>query len=307
VDRAAVLERELSELRTEQARMRDELQVGQRLEAVGQLAAGVAHEINTPTQYVMDNTRFFGEAFQDLAEVLRAYEALRQAVLGGSDPQDALGAVERARRSADVDFLLEDVPSALDQSMEGLRQVANIVRAMKDFSHPGEQAQVPTDLGPLLETVVILSRSEHKYWADLTVEVGEGVTAVPVRESALKQVVLNLIVNACHAVRDKVAPDGRGRIVVRAFATDGGHARIEVQDSGTGIPVAVRDRVFDLFFTTKEVGTGTGQGLALAHRVVSEEHGGRIGFDSEEGVGTTFWLELPLVGCVGSDALAKCP
>ncbi len=295
MNRTAALERELTEMRSQQARMRDELQVAQRLEAVGQLAAGVAHEINTPTQYVMDNTRFFGEAFRDLAGVVAAYEALRQAVLAGGDPKEALSAVATARRTADVDFLLEDVPTALEQSMDGLRQVASIVRAMKDFSHPGDETFAPTDLGPLVETAVILSRNEHKYWADLSVDIASGVTAVPVREGPLKQVVLNLIVNAAHAVRAKVGDGGRGRIDVRAFPTDKGMARIEVQDSGTGIPEAVRDKVFDLFFTTKEVGVGTGQGLALAHRVVREEHGGRLGFDTDEAVGTTFWMELPLV------------
>ncbi len=294
MDRTAVLERELSELRTQQARMRDELQVAQRLEAVGQLAAGVAHEINTPTQYVMDNTLFFGEAFADLAEVLKAYEALRQAVIAGQDAQGALDVVASKRRSADVDFLLEDVPTALEQSMEGLRQVASIVRAMKDFSHPGDETFAPTDLGHVVETAVILSRNEHKYCADVTVQVGEGVREVPIREGTVKQVVLNLIVNAAHAVKAKLGDSGgRGRIEVRAFAVEG-MARVEVQDSGTGIAEEFRDKVFDLFFTTKEVGTGTGQGLALAHRVVREEHGGRIGFDTEVGEGTTFWMELPL-------------
>jgi signal transduction histidine kinase len=294
MDRTAVLEQELTELRSEQARMRDELQVAQRLEAVGQLAAGVAHEINTPTQYVMDNTRFFGEAFHDLVGVVQAYEDLRQAVLAGGDAEAALMAVSSARRAADIDFLLEDVPTALEQSMEGLRQVASIVRAMKDFSHPGDATFAPTDLGPVVETAVTLSRNEHKYWADVEVQVAPGLEAVPVREGPLKQVVLNLIVNAAHAVRAHVGDGGRGRIDVRAFATEDGVARIEVQDSGTGIPEAVRDKVFDLFFTTKEVGRGTGQGLALAHRVVREEHGGRLGFETEEGVGTLFWLELPL-------------
>jgi len=190
--------------------------------------------------------------------------------------------------------LLDDVPKALSQSMEGLRQVATIVRAMKDFSHPGSEEFAPTDLGQLVATSVTISRNEHKYVADVEVEVGPGVDAVPCREGPLKQVVLNLLVNAAHAVKDKVADrGGRGRLAVRVHRV-GQAVRVEVADDGTGIPEEARDKVFDLFFTTKEVGKGTGQGLALAHRVVVDDHHGRIGFDTEIGVGTTFWFELPM-------------
>ena len=155
MDRVVGLERELDALRQQEARRREEWQVSQRLEAVGQLAAGVAHEINTPTQYVMDNTRFFGEAFQDLLGVLSAYDALLEAVREGGETEAAVEAVAKARKQADLAFLLEEVPQALEQSMEGLRQVASIVRAMKDFSHMGEKTFTPTDLGPLVETCLL--------------------------------------------------------------------------------------------------------------------------------------------------------
>ena len=292
--RLEAAERRLSEVQREAERMAAELQLSQRLEAVGQLAAGVAHEINTPTQYVMDNTRFLAEAFADLAAVLAAADALADAVRAGGPASGPLTGFDAARRSADVDYLLGEIPSAIGQSLDGLRQVATIVRAMKDFSHPGGGELAPTDLRPLLETSVVISRNETKYVADVHTQVDDGLDAVPCLEGPLKQVVLNLLVNAAHAIRDRTATDGgRGRIDVRARRV-GDVARIEVADTGTGIPESARDKVFDLFFTTKEVGRGTGQGLALAHRVVVDEHGGRIGFDTALGVGTTFWIELPL-------------
>jgi len=291
------LRQQLAVERAERQRMAAELQLAQRLEAVGQLAAGVAHEINTPTQYCMDNARFFEEAFADLVRVIRAYEGLATAVTerDANGVRAALRAVSAVRTEADLDFLLDDVPQALEQSLDGLRQVARIVRAMKDFSHPGHGASAPADLASLIETAVVISRNEHKYVADVQLELGDGIDAVPCDEGSIKQVILNLLVNAAHAVRQRAEEGGpsRGRITVRARRA-GDMARVEVADTGTGIPEAVRDKVFDLFFTTKEVGTGTGQGLALAHKVVREQHGGRLGFTTEVGEGTTFWLELPL-------------
>lgn len=290
--RLARAEQHLAVERADRERMLAELQLAQRLEAVGQLAAGVAHEINTPTQYCMDNARFLQEAFSEMTTVLAAYEALATVVRDGGDLAPALEAVQRARDAADLAYLLEDVPSAIDQSIDGLRQTAGIVRALKDFSHPGSDDAVPVDLAPLIETSVVLSRGEHKHVADVVVELDPELPQVPCQEGKVKQVLLNLLVNAAHAVAARGA--ARGRITVRAMGGEG-CVRVEVQDTGTGIPQAARDRVFDLFFTTKEVGVGTGQGLALAHRVVCEEHSGRLGFDTEEGVGTTFWFELPRV------------
>jgi len=291
--RVEVAERRLAEEQAERARILAELQLSQRLEAVGQLAAGVAHEINTPTQYCMDNTRFFEESFGDLVSVLQAYEALAAAVAARDDVAGPLAMVAEARESADLEFLLGDIPSAISQSLEGLRQVAAIVRALKDFSHPGSGDFAPADLAALVETSVVLSRGEHKYVADVVVDVPPDLPVVPCREGHVKQVLLNLLVNASHAIAER-GDGARGRIEVRATATDE-VVRVEISDTGMGIPEADRAKVFDLFFTTKEVGRGTGQGLALAHRVIREEHGGRLGFSSTVGVGTTFWLELPRV------------
>ena len=289
------LRAQLASEREARRRMAAELQLAQRLEAVGQLAAGVAHEINTPTQYCMDNARFLQEAFADIVTVLEAYDALASVVRGGHPAADALAAVDAAREAADMAFLLEDVPEALAQSLEGLRQVARIVRAMKDFSHPGGGDKAPADLAALIETALVISHNEYKYVAEVETVFGDGVDAVPCDEGSIKQVVLNLVVNAAHAVQKRAKEGGprRGRITVRAHVTQG-MARVEVQDTGVGIPEAARDKVFDLFFTTKEVGSGTGQGLALAHKVVREQHEGRLGFETEVGVGTTFWFELPL-------------
>jgi signal transduction histidine kinase len=288
----AALTTQLRAERRERRRTEEELRLAQRLEAVGQLASGVAHEINTPTQYCMDNTRFFEEAFGDLVKVLRSYEALAAAVAARDDVAAPLAEVAKTRDAVDVDFLLDDLPEAIEQSLTGLRQVATIVRALKDFSHPGSGSMAPVRLADLVRTTVLLSRGEHKYVADVVVSVPDDLPEVPCREGSIKQVLLNLIVNAAHAVSSRPDLD-RGTIEVWAEASEE-QVRVEVRDDGCGIPKRARDRVFDLFFTTKEVGEGTGQGLALAHRVIREEHGGRLGFDTEEGVGTTFWFELPL-------------
>mgnify|MGYP000648374701 CR=1 FL=1 len=249
----------------------------------------------THTIILVEHDMNFVRKIADIVTVLEAYDALASVVRGGHPAADALAAVDAAREAADMAFLLEDVPEALAQSLEGLRQVARIVRAMKDFSHPGGGDKAPADLAALIETALVISHNEYKYVAEVETVFGDGVDAVPCDEGSIKQVVLNLVVNAAHAVQKRAKEGGprRGRITVRAHVTQG-MARVEVQDTGVGIPEAARDKVFDLFFTTKEVGSGTGQGLALAHKVVREQHEGRLGFETEVGVGTTFWFELPL-------------
>jgi two-component system NtrC family sensor kinase len=253
-----------------------------RLEAIGQLAAGIAHEINTPVQYVSDNTRFITDAFADILPALRRLAELQ------------LPGVTEALAGVDVDFIAEEVPGALEQSQDGLERVTRIVRAMKDFSHPGE-GLAPTDINRAIDTTVQVARSEWKYVAELDLELDDAVGIVPCYEGELKQVVLNMIVNAAQALGEQQARGGRdglGRIRIRTCRA-GDSVRIEISDNGPGMPPDVRQRVFEPFFTTKPVGVGTGQGLSLAHSVIVQKHGGTIDVISEPGAGTTFVVILP--------------
>ena len=198
----------------------------------------------------------------------------------------------------DLEFLLEEVPSALEQSMEGLDRIATIVRAMKEFSHPGSVERTSTDLNRAIESTITVARNEWKYAAVVHTDFDPELPQVPVVPGDFNQVVLNLVVNAAHAVAARYGEQGElGRIEV-STARDGDHVVVRVTDDGTGIEPELQARIFEPFFTTKEVGRGTGQGLALAHTVIADRHGGTLTVDSEPGVGSTFTVRLPLVVAV---------
>jgi signal transduction histidine kinase len=175
--------------------------------------------------------------------------------------------------------------------------VAEIVRAIKEFSHPGPLEKTPLNINRAIESTVLVSRNEWKYVADLHTELTEGLPPVVCVAGEFNQVILNLIVNAAHAIADVVAakPGEKGEIVVSTHR-DGEWAEIRVRDTGTGIPKDAHPSIFNPFFTTKVVGKGTGQGLAIAHSVIVQKHGGTISFDTETGVGTTFKIRLPIAG-----------
>jgi PAS domain S-box-containing protein len=280
---------------TEPKRLETQLRHAQKLESIGQLAAGVAHEINTPIQYVTDNNRFLQDSFVELEHLLRKYDQ----VLAGAESSastDALAEqVVAARRTADLDYLIGEIPKAIEQSLEGLNRVATIVRAMKEFSHPGANERTPTDLNRCIESTLVVAGHEWKYAADIQTDLDPQLPLVPCYPNDINQVILNLVVNAAHAIADapQSAPAGKGTITVATRRTDDG-VEIRVSDTGTGIPEHVQPRIFDPFFTTKEVGRGTGQGLAIAYSVIVKRHGGSIRFETQPGRGTTFIVRLPL-------------
>ena len=283
---------ELEEERSSRERVEAELRVAHRLEAVGQLAAGVAHEINTPIQYAGDSVRFLQTAFEDVMPVLELIPSLVASLRDAGDP--VADTLERAWSEADGDFVVEQVPAALSRSIDGIERVAAIVRAMKAFAHPGGAEQAPADLNEALGTTLAVARNEYKYVADVETELGE-IPLVMCRLAELNQVFLNLLVNAAHAIADVVeGTDNRGRITI-STTIESGFVHIRFADTGVGIPVELRDRIFDPFFTTKPVGKGTGQGLGIAQSIVSK-HGGVLSFESEIGVGTTFEVKLPVTG-----------
>lgn len=291
-ENVAKLEKALVELKTAQSRL---LQA-QKLEAIGQLAAGIAHEINTPTQYVTDNVEFLARAFDRMGELATACRALVEATRGGKTPsEEVVLAAEGAFTRARVDYLMKEAPRAIQQSLDGLHRVANIVAAMKDFSHPSGGEKAPVDLVEAINSTVTVATNEWKYVAEVETTFDPDLPMVRCLRDEVNQVVLNLIVNAAHAIDQATIGGSKGKGTISIEARLEGHwAEIRVRDTGCGIPEHARSRVFDPFFTTKPVGKGTGQGLAIAYSVIVEKHGGEITFETEENVGTTFIVRLPV-------------
>lgn len=281
---------------TERRRLEVELRHAQKLEAVGALAAGIAHEINTPIQFVGDNARFLVNEFRGVQQLVACYQRLYEHAREGSVSTGLICEVKAQRERADWDYLQIEVPKALDQMLDGINRVASIVRAMKDFSHVDRRAEKSAaDLNKAIDSTLIVARNELKYVADLDLDLGP-LPPVFCHLGDLNQVVLNLLINAAHAIADVVKDSTRkGLITVRTRQFDD-WVEIAISDTGTGIPEPIRDKIFDPFFTTKEVGKGTGQGLALARAIIVEKHGGTLTFDTELGKGTTFYVRLPVAG-----------
>ncbi len=272
-----------------------ELTQAHKLESVGQLAAGIAHEINTPTQYVSDNTQFLKDAFQDIDGLLDHLVPLVSSLRSGNMDESLIAKVEEAIQLADIDYLRDEIPQAIDQSLSGVAQVAKIVRAMKNFSHPGSTSKVLVNLKEAIETTMSVARNEWKYVAEIVTDFDETLEEVSCLPGELNQVLLNLIVNAAHAIEAKIDVEAQERgIITIGTRRKKNMAEIFIQDTGTGIPEAAQRRIFDPFFTTKPVGKGTGQGLAISYSVMVEKHGGEIDFITEEGKGTTFFVRIPM-------------
>jgi two-component system, NtrC family, sensor kinase len=284
---------------TERKLMESQLRQAQKLEAIGQLAAGIAHEINTPTQFASDNLTFLQDAWKSLSELLHVYRSVIADSVGKCFSEEAWSAIHEAEQREDLDFIAAETPRAIEQALDGMQRVAKIVRAMREFSHPDSAEKAPVDINKAIETTITVARNEWKYVAEMMTHFDHRAL-VPCHIGELNQVILNLIVNAAHAIKSKIREGEKGRIMITT-STKGSFAEIAIRDTGTGIPEAIRSRVFDPFFTTKEVGKGTGQGLALAHNIVVKKHAGRIWFESETGQGTTFFIHLPLEASAGEE------
>ncbi len=292
-----VLYEGMSEDITESKLLRGQLLQAQKLESVGQLAAGIAHEINTPTQYIGDNVRFLKDAFQDLLSLLASYERLLAAAKGNALSGETIQEVAAAVEHTDAGYLHEEIPKAIDQTLEGVNRVSTLVSAMKEFSHPGTKEKTPLDLNHAIESTITVARNEWKYVADLETEFDPSLPLISCQPGEFNQVILNLIINAAHAIADVAGKGGsetreKGKIRVQTQNCQE-YVEIRIRDTGSGIPQNVRSRIFDPFFTTKEIGKGTGQGLAIARSVVVDKHNGNIEFETEEGKGTTFIIRLP--------------
>jgi PAS domain S-box-containing protein len=288
---------------TEVSMLEAQLRQAHKLEAIGKLAAGIAHEISTPTRFVGENTRFVGESFGEIVNVLKKQDQLLEAVSEGSCSPELVESVQRAIDETDINYLTEEIPKALAQSLEGIERVTSLVRAMKDFSHPGTDKKVWIDINRAIESTMTIARNEWKHVADVVTEFDPDVRDVPCFPAEFNQVTLNLITNAAQAIGDIVSAGATEKgLITISTSRDGDWFEMRIADTGGGIPGEIRDRIFGMFFTTKEIGRGTGQGLAISKALV-DKHGGTITFESKVGVGTTFIVRLPMT----EDEAGVCP
>ncbi|HEU4780469.1 MAG TPA: ATP-binding protein [Steroidobacteraceae bacterium] len=251
-----------------------------RLESIGRLAAGVAHEINTPIQYLSDSVSFIRDGVTELLAYIDELHKATPARPSGND---------------EVEYMREELPPAMARVAEGLSRITEIVRSMKDFSHADQREMGEVDLNRAISSTLVIARSEYRDVADVETDLGE-IPPVTCHGGQINQVVLNLVVNAAHAIADTVkGTSARGKITVRT-RVEGDCVLIAIADTGGGIPEAIRPRIFDPFFTTKEVGRGTGQGLSVSRNVIVKGHGGELDFTTEPGKGTTFRVRLPIAG-----------
>ncbi len=285
--------RQLQEEAAERKLIEGQLVQAQKLESIGQLAAGIAHEVNTPIQYIGDNCLFLKTSFVEMKTLLEQHSELLDFVKKANLDAELTARLENNLAVLDTAFLMEEIPKAIDQSIEGVERVSQIVKAMKEFAHPGSGEKAPVKLNHAIRNTLMVCRNEVKHCANVVTDLDPALPPVHCRLGEINQVILNLVVNAAHAMEGAHRDGSLGTIKVSTRA-DGAFAEIRVQDNGTGIPEAIRNKIFDPFFTTKEVGKGSGQGLAIARNAIVKKHGGTLTFETEEGVGTTFIIRIPI-------------
>jgi signal transduction histidine kinase len=285
------------------------------IQNIGRLSAGIAHEINTPIQFIGDNMRFLSDSFEQVIDLLGMYkhisESIAQDDMSAESRQDAIEKAGAAEAEADLDFLTEEIPRAIEQSLDGIKRVLTIVSAMRDFSHIDERRMGPADLNKALESTIVLLRNEIKYIADVKTDLDKNLSTIYCCADDMdknlstiyccaddmNQVFLNLLINAAHSIAAAAESDDSGRgLITVSSRQHGKDVLISISDTGTGIGPQIQDKVFDPFFTTNQTGKGTGQGLTLARSIVVDKHGGSLEFETEIGVGTTFTVCLPIEG-----------
>lgn len=285
-----------SELR-DSSKQRETLQLellqASKLESVGRLASGIAHEINTPIQYVSDSLYFAQEGTIDLLHAFEKVEAMTGMPIPEESREEVAKWIQQIGTEADLDYLRDNLPKALERSSEGLSKVTEIVRSMKMFAHPDQREMTQVDLNEAIKTTVVVCRNEYKYLATIEQDLGD-LPYVICHAGEVNQVLINLIINAAHAIAEKnLLSDEMGVITIQTRA-EGDHVKVLVSDTGCGIRNSDRDRIFEPFFTTKAVGRGTGQGLTLVHSVIVNQLKGSISIDTVVNHGTTFELTIPI-------------
>ena len=272
-----------------------QLRQAQKLESIGELAAGIAHEINTPTQYVATNVKFLEDTFADIINNLKTLSKIKTMVDEHKSCDQVVDVLSNVMHEEDINFLAEDIPNAIKESEEGLQKIANIVKSVKQLAHPGETYKSFHDINEIIRDAVTVSTNEWKYVADVTMQLDETLPSVNCLKGEMGQAILNLVVNSAHAIGSNQNNDSpnKGKIDVRTYS-DEDSVVVEIKDSGCGMPKHVMEKAFDPFFTTKEIGKGTGQGLAIVYNVIVNIHNGSVVLNSEEGVGTTVTITLPI-------------
>ncbi len=280
---------------TERKILENRMAQASKLESIGQLAAGIAHEINTPIQYVGDNTVFLQDNYISLLKLLRKYDEFFSTIKGRNEYPELITQLDEARQEADLTYLYEEIPIAIQQSLEGIHRVTEIVSAMKEFSHPGVKEKTALDINNAITHTLTVARNELKYVADVETDLDPNLPQVVCLPGEIGQVFLNIIVNAAHAIAAVVEDGKKGKGIIKICTRqERNWVDIRISDTGPGIPEENKPHIFEPFFTTKEVGKGTGQGLAMAYDVIERKHGGTITFDTEIGKGTTFIIRLPV-------------
>jgi signal transduction histidine kinase len=269
---------------TERREAEDRLHAAERLESVGKLAAGVAHEINTPVQFVSDSIYFVRDGLYELLALTERLRAMAS--------RDQCNVNSVAALSAHLPYLIEHLPKALERSLDGLKRVSEIVSSMRELAHPARPEMSEVDVNHVIQTALVVARSEYKYVAEVETDFA-ALPPVKCHAGELNQVMLNLLINASHAIADAATDVSQKGLIKVSTRLEGESVVISVSDTGTGVPQNIRHRIFEPFFTTKEVGRGTGQGLAISHNIIVNRHGGSIDFESVPGQGTVFHVRLP--------------
>jgi PAS domain S-box-containing protein len=279
---------------TERVQLEKQLNQANKLESIGQLAAGIAHEINTPTQYVTDNITFLETTFASCFNVIQQCQDICNKPAKDITEKE-LTEMRTLISDTDIEFILEEIPAAITQSLEGLYRISTIVKAMKSFSHPSKGEMQLTTIPEAIETTITVARNEWRYVAELVTHYDDDLPQIMCIRDEINQVFLNLIVNAAHAIEEKTNKSNitNGEIKILVSKQEN-NIIIKVIDNGNGMSPAVKERIFDPFYTTKCVGKGTGQGLNLAYTVIVDRHKGKIEAHSIVGEGTTFMISLPI-------------
>ncbi len=265
-----------------------------KLESIGELAAGIAHEINTPIQFIGSNVSFLQDSFQDLLKLVEAYGKLRDVLADSGQFVEIFDEIQGLEQKADIEYLQDEAPKAFEQTRAGVDRVTKLVLGLKGFAHSGEgESKRPVDINEIINNSLIVCHNVYKYVAEMETDFGE-LPTINGYPGDIGQVIINLVVNAAHAIADKKGESSEmGMIKIRTICVDK-IITIAVSDTGGGIPEGVRQRVFDPFFTTKDVGRGSGQGLAISRTIIHDKHQGELSFESTVGQGTTFFVKLPL-------------
>jgi PAS domain S-box-containing protein len=274
---------------TEKKHLEKRHQQSMYLESIGQLSAGIAHEINTPMQYISDNLNFLKDSFNDTA---RALKRIRKALLSNTLDEDKLNTIFK---EADFEYLSEELPLAFSQTTEGVNRVCSIVKAMKEYSHPNSEEKVATNLNSCIESTITISKHTWKYHSDMEIDLDPNLKDVMCHAGPFNEVILNIIVNAADAIKDRMEKNNslnKGTIKIQTLGKED-FVEIRISDTGGGIPQSIQEKIFDPFFTTKAIGKGTGQGLALSYSIIKERHNGELHFETVPGESTTFILQLP--------------